>query len=251
MKLIVNADDFGLSKAVNLGVVKAFTDGIVRSTTIMSNMTGFINAAALSNEYTGLGVGIHFVMTSGKAIDGAKKTLTDKNGDFFNQGEFFNRLKNNQIDFAEMETELRAQLKQVLSTGINPTHFDSHHHFHLQKGAFEVVKKLADENNLPIRIGKKEPFAKNYTGLRSTDYFSLDFYGLNLKADDLIALLEKYKGAESLELMVHPAYIDQTLVIMSSYTVARTQELDILTSPQIKDYIQQQNIELINFTACT
>jgi predicted glycoside hydrolase/deacetylase ChbG (UPF0249 family) len=247
MKLIVNADDFGLSEAVNLGIVKTFKDGVVRSTTMMSNMPGFEHGAALSKANGALGIGIHFVMTSGAALTGPKKTLTDANGNFFKQGEFFERVKNNQIDYSEMEVELRAQIEKIYAAGIKLTHCDSHHHFHLQKGPFEVVKKLAEEFHLPIRAGTKEDFTKNYPGVCSTERFSMDFYGNDLTDESLIAILERNKDAESLEVMVHPAFLDKTIIDMSSYNIARTNELAILTSKKVSDYIKAHNIVLQNY----
>jgi predicted glycoside hydrolase/deacetylase ChbG (UPF0249 family) len=247
MKLIVNADDFGLSEAVNLGIIKTFKDGVVRSTTMMSNMPGFEHGVALSKEYGALGIGIHFVMTSGAALTGPKKTITDSNGMFFKQGEFFDRVKNNQIDYNEMETELRAQLEKIYAAGIKLTHCDSHHHFHLQKGPFEVVKKLADEYHLPIRVGTKEDIGKNYPGIRSTERFSMDFYGNDLNDESFIAILERNKDAKSLEVMVHPAFLDKTIISMSSYNTARTNELEILTSKKVLDYIKSHNIAPQNY----
>ncbi|MDR2600962.1 MAG: chitin disaccharide deacetylase [Spirochaetaceae bacterium] len=247
MKLIVNADDFGISEAVNLGIVKSFKDGVVRSTTMMANMPGFDHAATLAKKYDGLGVGIHLVMTAGEPLTGRLKTLTGEDGKFLKQGDFFEKVKNNQVDYSEMEKELRAQLKRIVDAGVKLTHFDSHHHFHLQKGPFDVVKKLADECGLPVRVGTKEEFARQYPGLRSTERFNMDFYGVNLTVDSFIAILEKYKDAESLEIMAHPAYLDKTIIGLSSYNTARTNELDILTSKKVLDYIKTNNIILKNF----
>ncbi|MDR2803950.1 MAG: chitin disaccharide deacetylase [Treponema sp.] len=247
MKLIVNADDFGLSEAVNLGIVKSFTGGIVRSTTIMSNTPGFEHAAALSKKYDSLGIGIHLVMTSGAALTGPKKTLTEADGSFFKQGKFFDMVKNKQIDYGEMEIELRAQLNKVCDAGIKLTHCDSHHHFHLQNGPFEVVKKLAGEYGLPIRAGLKEDFTRSYPDICSTERFSMDFYGNDLTDESFIEILERNKGTESLEIMAHPAFLDKTIISMSSYNIARTNELEILTSKKVADYIKNHNIILQNY----
>ena len=50
MKIIINADDFGLSHDVNLAVVEAFKRGFVTNATIMVNMPGFEEGVALSKE---------------------------------------------------------------------------------------------------------------------------------------------------------------------------------------------------------
>ena len=82
MKLIVNADDFGISKAVTLGILEAHKNGIVKSTTLMCNMEDAEYAANLSKNYNDLGVGIHFVLTVGKPLSKDVQSLVDENGNF-------------------------------------------------------------------------------------------------------------------------------------------------------------------------
>ena len=54
-------------------------------------------------------------------------------------------------------------------------------------------------------------------------------------------------SSEIVELMCHPAYVDNTLFTMSTYTIGRIKELDILTSEEAKSFVKRNNIELINF----
>lgn len=64
-KVIINADDFGYSAAVNAGIIKAYQDGVLTSTTLMANMSGRDGAIQLAKENQGLGVGGHLVLTCG------------------------------------------------------------------------------------------------------------------------------------------------------------------------------------------
>lgn len=66
--LIVNADDFGLSKGQNYGIVEAYRNGVVTSTTALVNGEAIDHAAQLSRELPALGVGMHFVLTLGKPV---------------------------------------------------------------------------------------------------------------------------------------------------------------------------------------
>ena len=74
-KLIVNADDFGFSEAVNHGILKAMEDGIVTSTSIMANMPGFAHAAALYHEHPDMAVGVHLNLTCYRPLLSTHKTL--------------------------------------------------------------------------------------------------------------------------------------------------------------------------------
>ena len=58
-RLIVNADDFGLSPSVNEAVVRAHRDGILTSASLMVNAPGFAEAVELARANPRLGVGLH------------------------------------------------------------------------------------------------------------------------------------------------------------------------------------------------
>lgn len=81
--LIVNADDFGLSKGQNYGVIEAYQHGVVSSTTAMVNGGGAEHAAALSRQYPGLPIGLHFVLTHGRPL-GAMPSLVNERGELGN-----------------------------------------------------------------------------------------------------------------------------------------------------------------------
>lgn len=63
--LIVNADDFGLSRGINYGIIDAHRHGVVTSTTAMMTTNGIEHAAQLSAETPSLAVGLHFVLSYG------------------------------------------------------------------------------------------------------------------------------------------------------------------------------------------
>ena len=67
-KVIINADDFGYSSAVNLGIITSHKKGILTSTTLMANMSGCDEAIMLAKENPNLGVGCHLVLTCGKPL---------------------------------------------------------------------------------------------------------------------------------------------------------------------------------------
>ena len=67
-RLIINADDFGISKEVNEGIVKGFQEGIITSTTVMANMSEFEQAMKLAKKHSELSVGVHLNIIDGKAL---------------------------------------------------------------------------------------------------------------------------------------------------------------------------------------
>lgn len=230
MKLIVNADDLGLSRGVNFGIADAFQFGVVRSATLMATGKAFEHALELHHQFPGLGVGIHLVLTYGEPLVEGHKTIVDENGAFHKLSYFD---KHYGI-FApeEVEREFTAQLERVLESGVRLTHMDSHHHVHMSGDIRRVMDHLAKKYSLPYR-GEKN--------------FSDRFYGQELTEQSFLDVLEEYRGQEFLEVMAHPAYVDPPLCEASSYHTARVKEYQILTSDTVKSYINEQHIELVNF----
>lgn len=230
MKLIVNADDFGLSRGVNYAIVDAYSQGVVRSATLMAAGNAFAHAVKLKKEYPDLGVGVHLTLTTGYPLLSGHKTLVDETGRFHSAT--YVEDHTDRLDEEELFREFSAQIEKVIEHGIMPTHLDSHHHVHILPKCAKVVDKLAEKYGLPYR---KEAF------------FSWLFYGEELTLDDMISILEKHKEAEFLEVMSHPGYVDHDLYQRSKYHLARIREYHILTDPRLQEYIEKKQIELINY----
>lgn len=245
MKLIVNADDFGYSRAVNFGIVDACRYGLVRSTTIMANMPGFEHAVSLAGETPELGVGVHLTLTSGSALTGVS-SLTDASGRFLSQ----HVLSAQPVDVDAVQREWEAQLARVYEVGLSPTHLDSHHHCHMWPAVLPLFLMLADRLGLPVRLTSKDALPGGCPAVRSPDVFSMGFYGDTATADGLIALLERFSSFDGiLELMGHPGYLDADLLAGSTYAIPRVEELAALCAPETAAYVRSAGIELIGFSA--
>ncbi|MDF2558102.1 MAG: hypothetical protein K0R71_1930 [Bacillales bacterium] len=245
-KLIINADDFGYSKGVNYGIIDAYQNGILTSTTMMTNMPAAEHAAKLAFENPDLSVGIHFVLTCGAPVSTGVPSLVDEEGNFKKLAVLE---KDSSINPEEIEKEYRAQLEKFLSFGLKPSHFDSHHHMHMHDLVYPIFDKLAKEQGVPIRISSPDPNHPSYK-LKTTTYFDYSFYNSEanaLSVDLLINILKKCSQFETSEIMSHPAFLDQALLNGTSYAIPRALEHQILTSKEVKKAIEDLNIELINY----
>ena len=108
-KLIVNADDFGLSEAVNYGIISAYKNGIVRSTTIMAGMPAFDHAVELLKENKGLGCGVHMTLSLNKPVLNYHKTIVDENGNFYRR--ITNELIEEKFDLDEFTVGVNIELE--------------------------------------------------------------------------------------------------------------------------------------------
>ncbi|MCY8836793.1 chitin disaccharide deacetylase [Bacillus atrophaeus] len=238
--LIINADDFGFSRGVNLGIIDAFQRGVLTSTTLMTNMLEMEHAVLLARGNHELGVGVHLTLTAGRPLLSGLQTVTDEDGNFrklsYYQG-FFD------IDLDEVYQEWRAQIEKALSCGLHPTHIDSHHHIHTYGNLPEVFVKLAKEYDLPCRkVNDHHPSL--WKNVRSNDAFELKVDRLK----DLSSFLDLHEDAEVIEVMCHPAYVDKLLLEKSSFHYPRVYELSLLTDPLLKAaFIQCSDIRLISY----
>jgi predicted glycoside hydrolase/deacetylase ChbG (UPF0249 family) len=247
MKVIFNADDFGLSKGVNLGIIEAYQRGPVRSATIMAGMPGFDHAVKLAKENPGLKIGVHLTLSDGNSVGGVYRTLTDSGGHFLPLDEVGSKARTLETYLTEVEAEYEAQIQKVLSAGITPDHFDSHHNTHNLPGIVTIFLELAKKYGVSTRVVDKGPFPRENEDVKTTDTFSNEFYDETATLSDLRRILA-YSETGTLEVMCHPAFVDYGLYSSSTYNVRRAYELDLLTRHEVMDYITQRGIEPCSFS---
>lgn len=241
MKLIINADDLGYSKGVNYGIYDSYKFGVVRSGTLMMNMPSTQHAVDLFKG-TDFGIGVHLNITAGKALL-EHDYLTDEDG-FFIKDRLF---KQSREALKEVEKEYVAQIEKAYAYGVDVTHLDSHHHMHLNHlEIFKIVEKLSRKYGLPMRYDKNYKALESYDVV-STEAFSSAFYNQTAQVAYLIQLLDTYSNVDSLELMVHPGFLDGTLYGCASYREMRMVEHSVLTSKLLKAHIQHKGIQLISY----
>lgn len=160
MKLIINADNYGMTRTVNQAVVDCFQNGILTSASIMPNMPAFEDAVRKLKFLDGIGMGVHLNIIEHKSKLRTKEKnskLYDGDGRFNNN--FFKILvKSNDEDFMfEVEHEFRSQIEAVLKY-FKPDHLNSHQNIHSIPKIFKLVSKLAKEYSIPIVRTEHENF---------------------------------------------------------------------------------------------
>ncbi|WP_442958512.1 chitin disaccharide deacetylase [Photobacterium frigidiphilum] len=241
MHVIFNADDFGLTPGVNLGIVAASQSGVVRSTTLMVDMAAEKQAVELASSTTSLNVGLHLRFTAGAPLTAAHSLISD-NGQFLVKEKFMHRK-----DFAEQEIadEVTAQVEHFLALGLSLSHIDSHHHAHTHPQILPIVTELARYYKVPLRGGR-------FDGDPSRDYryiVSDEFYGDEVSLDNILGIIDKYHHqCDVLEIMCHPAFIDQPLLDVSAYSLLRAKELAILTDAGLSQRLEAKDIEVCDFS---
>lgn len=249
-KLIVNADDYGHTMGVTYGIIDAHLRGIVTSTTALSVSPYFFESMKLSEKFPSLAIGMHLTLTlrGAKPILGDKvPSLTDDKGEFL-RGDVMLQ----SIDLAEVELEWRAQIEKFLESGYTPTHIDSHHNVHgFTDGLFDISLRLAEEYNIPLRnyvFEANEELFKNFK-VKTTERCFQDFYQEGVTKETIYNIVKQINDSdmEVFEMNCHPGFLDTYLLKNSGYTETRMDEIDILTSTDIKKYLEDNNIVLSTF----
>ena len=150
-RLIVNADDFGLTTSVSEGVIDAFRNKQVSSTTLLVNMTGTEEAVGLAEQNPSLGVGLHFNLTEGQPLTSAK-SLIDENGHFWSRGQLLRKILTRAVSPADITSEFIAQLDRAEDLGITPTHIDSHEHVHMAPAVFAPMFPVLHDRVRRLRL---------------------------------------------------------------------------------------------------
>ncbi|MFB7641895.1 chitin disaccharide deacetylase [Peribacillus butanolivorans] len=229
IEVLVNADDFGLTKSVNYGILDCHKYGIVNSTTIMMNAKATEHAIEIAKRTPSLKVGIHLVLTWGAPLLSDVPSLIDDSGHFKKQGVVYGEPAD--ISLLELEREWSAQIERFLEFGLYPSHLDSHHHVHGIENFLPVVKSLTEKYQLPVRNA-----GKHFAGVQTvTDVFLDDFYGETVVEDYFQNLKGRVIDGQSVEIMTHPAYMDEDLMQVSSYNSNRLKETRILTSARLPE----------------
>ncbi|MGM7702602.1 chitin disaccharide deacetylase [Pseudalkalibacillus sp. Hm43] len=232
IKLLVNADDFGYSRGVNHGIIDAHRFGIVNSTTMLVNMPGTEHAIELAKENPDLKVGVHLTLTCGRAMASGVPSLVDQDGRFRMTKRFEDF---EQVKLDEVDKEWEAQIEYMIQGGLKPSHFDSHHHIHAQPRLLPVVQRLSEKYDLPVR----NVFGNKPVGVKLlTDVFFDDFFGEEIRVDYFKQLKRKMTEGQTVEVMCHPAYVDEALLSGSSYHLKRAKELDVLMNTKLDQEFQ-------------
>lgn len=231
MGIIRNADDYGKSEDVNRAIATCFREGYIDRTTLMVNMP---YADAAVNEAIKEGffdkVGIHLNLTEGMPLtEGIRQNplFCGADGRFhalFCQSTKY-RLYMDNLSVEQIYQELSAQLKKYADYGLTLFHVDSHHHVHTNLPVFLALKSLAREYDFSsVRLSRNlyhggNAAMKLYKGIYNarvkklcgsvTDYFgSYNDFDTYDNDDGLSKLIRN----NSVEIMLHPMYIDGRLM---------------------------------------
>ena len=255
-KIIVVADDFGLSEAFNLGVIKAYSDGIVSSLNLIVNLESSKHAISLVKEHCPeVELSLHVNYVQGKPVSNPEDipTLVDENGEFYrskywvNEGNSSGKCMgsiNPSVD--DLYRECMAQIEYFKElTGHYPVSFDAHSV--ATKNVEEAFTRTAKEKHVrcPYYANGKPELHEHSLIDRNGESILMRGSRLDDWINDTSNLLNSPYPVNILHF--HPGYIDKYILDNSSLTLPRCYDLDTLCDPELKSWLKEQNMEVITF----
>ena len=285
-KLIVNADDFGLTAGVNRAIVEAHRGGVVSSATLMANGAAFDAAVTAARSVPNLSVGCHVVLVDGTPVSppGSLDTLlairSAEPGKFYSSlSAFAARAMLGGFDPDQLVAEVTAQIRKIQAAGIQVTHLDTHKHAHIFPEILAALLRAARicgvrairNTFVPVKAMSrqfkgKSGLWKRYGQVRMLHTFSRQFGRQTKRAglltpDGVVGVVETGSVDDSLlrqtlaslpegtwELVCHPGYNDADLgAIHTRLLESREEERRLLTSPELRKFLEEQKIRVINY----
>lgn len=262
-ELVIRIDDMGAFHSVNEACVETFRSGIARSVEVMPVAAWFPEAVKMLKENPGLDVGVHLTLTS--EWENVKwrplthcPSLTDADGYFYpmirpNPDYPGQALTEHEWDIREIENEFRAQIETALRNIPQVSHLTGH----MASTAFnkevnELTLRLAREYNLACidRMDSDKEYGFRYIGYTGANRTALD------KKASFIASLEKLEPGKRYLFLDHPAYDNdemKTVFHIGYENVAEDRQgvTEMLTSPEVKQAVEDLGIRLIDINVLT
>lgn len=246
MKLIMRADDLGISEAVNYGILKTLECGTITSVGLMSNMAAAEHGFELVKPLAPC-LGLHCNICLGTPVSKPEDipSLVDETGKFYSSREINHRISDT-ISLKECEIELEAQLRKFQEiTNRLPDYFEGHAVF--SNNFIQALRNVAERHQLFLDMPGFDQEWEEKTGIHALGFYQLDESGLYNPKEYFLSNLENMKRNDCSICVFHPGYLDQYLLTHSSFTFIRPMECDFLCSEWLQDFLKENNIKLVNF----
>jgi len=278
MKLIFHGDDFGLTAGVNEAVIRAFTEGLLTSASIIASGEAASEAISMARDAPGLDLGVHLTLCDERPVLPPRDlpSLIPSGDRFPSRGRLLKGLLSGRIDRREVAAEWHAQVETLLERGIRISHLDSHQFVHLMPGLLSVCLDMVRAYDIPfVRAVIVDPVSFDAGFRRLAQWAGLSFWsrrrasrflapycrripsvgflhaGGRLTRKGLLHMLTRLTHrtiGPAVEVILHPGTGDpHTLYIYRHWGYDWKKDLDLLMDSRLKDDLAARNIQTTSF----
>lgn len=247
-KIIVRADDLGYSDAVNVGIDRTVRHGLINNVGVMVNMPTTVSGLEMIKD-TDVCLGLHTVICAGRPLTDARliPSITNSDGTFRSSTDY-RRASTDFVDLDEVVLEIEAQYQRFVTlVGRKPDYFEGHAvvSANFVKG-LAIVAERHQLNFLRFALGPDSPsvlFKDNRL------HVFMESMGANYDPYRTLKRAARAHYDEGYAMMIcHPGYLDHYLLTHSSLTTPRTQEVAMLTDPQMRHWLSQHQVTLMKYS---
>ena len=280
-RLIINADDFGLTSGVNRAIAEANRTGVLTSATIMANSNAYAEAVAITQSLPALRTGCHVVLIDGEPVSSGLSSLTSGGKRFgSNLKTFALSAIRKKISEEEIEREAEAQIRKLQASGLTVTHVDTHKHTHMFPRVVRPLLRAAKACSVRAVRNPFEPrrswamgkvLATRGLWMRAAEVIALQIFAAKFRKavqeenmlttdgtvgitatglldEELLHAIINALPEGTWELVCHPGYADADLQAAGTRLLqSREVELQALTSAETRSLISRRGIELISY----
>lgn len=274
-QLIVSADDFGLTKSVNEGIVRSREEGIVTSLNLLPSGEAFEDAVKLAGSIGLDEAGAHLALTQTRSVTAPSRisSLVDTDGNFYGgHAGFFLKFISGAINLDQVYTEWKAQLDKVRATGIRITNLSSHEHVHMLPPLLGILISLAREYDIPaIRYphsdrsrsrGGAKTLCKKFallcfegrmgrtlksSGITAPEHFLGILDSGSITEEVLLGMISNLEEGAT-ELVCHPGFLGREVLEKYRFHKNSERELFALTSPRVKRLADEKEVKLVSYS---
>lgn len=244
-KIILRADDLGYSEGVNYGIVKSVKEGIIKSVGVMPNMPAVTHGLALL-ENDDVCLGQHTNICIGKPLTDPARipSLVDEHGEFKSSKQY-RSAKEDFVVLEEVILEIEAQYHRFVElTGRKPEYFEGH--------------AVSSDNFFKGLEMVAEKYGLKYSGMSfGGDALTIGNTKVYIHMDSMKPEYDPYESLKTMvnqahdhavEMMIcHPGYLDAYILKNSSLTIPRTQEVEMVCDPEIKQWLKDQDVQILSY----
>lgn len=261
MKLLVQADDYGFTKGVTAGIIDAIENGFLRNTGMFTNMPEAVHAASLIPAHPNACFGIDFNLVSGPSVSDPKTipSLVDENGEFIRSNVRIHdprwqteEGRREMFPADEVKREIRAQYDRFVElVGCKPGYL--HGHSISPETYLEAILELSEESGVIYsqvaeeKFGLYNPILANRGGASFSKTFD-PMQQINKNPEGLFwENREEALKHEYVRTVGHCGFVDAALFDLTSLSIERARDHQMVTSRRIMDWIKENNVELITY----
>ncbi|MBN9177414.1 MAG: ChbG/HpnK family deacetylase [Microbacterium sp.] len=261
-RLIVQADDIAITHGTTLGILDAITDGIVRATGIFTNRPDAAFAAERLRELEGVDVGIDLNFVTGRPLlpTGRVPDLVNADGAFRSSGQIrmafhaahtadlVTAFEREPFDAEQTLAEAHAQVDRFVELMGRPPAY-VHPHSLVSAASDEVVRQVGAELGVPY---VDDLYRDGTIPLLPNDWYATPFPWEAQAAADAVGALKRMLPAITSNdlslLIVHPGYVDAEILEVSTYSIIRARDLELVTAPESRLLLRDAGVEIVSFS---